>query len=184
MPLTRKQKAAEVDSIAEDLEAAPSLYLTNFQGLSVAETNDLRARLREEGISYKVLKNTLVRRAMEQVGGYDELVDHLHGPTAVAFSEEPAAPARVIKDFLDDVGTDRPELKVAYVDGDVYGGDQLSVLAALKSRKELLGDIVGLLQAPMMNIVKGLQDQGRTLAGVLEQAGEYQSGEASASEEE
>ena len=167
MPLTRKEKATQVDAIAADLEGAASLYLTNFEGLTVAQSNKLRGRLREQNINYKVLKNTLVRRAMEQVGGYDELVDHLHGPTAVAFSQEPAAPARIIQKFLDDEGIERPKLKVAYVDGDIYGGDQLSALAALKSRTELLGDIMGLLQAPITNVVQGLQDQSRTLAGAI-----------------
>ncbi len=175
MPLTREQKAVQVDAIAADLEGASSLYLTNFQGLSVAQSNTLRGRLRAEGIDYKVLKNTLVRRAMEKVGGFDDLLEHLHGPTAVAFSEQPAAPARVIKAFLEDEDVERPELKVAYVDGDIYGGDQLGMLAALKSKSELLGDIMSLLQAPITNVVSGLQAQGSNLAGAIQAIAEKES---------
>jgi large subunit ribosomal protein L10 len=99
---------------------------------------------------------------------YDDLYDYLQGPTAVAFSEEPAAPARVIKKFTEDTRQDRPELKAAYIDGDVYGAGQLDVLATLKSKNELIGDIVGLLMAPMSNIVGALEAQGSNLVAILQ----------------
>ncbi|HMB89368.1 MAG TPA: 50S ribosomal protein L10 [Rhodothermales bacterium] len=167
MPLTKAQKSTQVDEITGQLEGAATLYLTDYQGLSVEQVNELRDRFRKSGVDYKVIKNTLLRLAMERIGGYDELYDHLHGPTAVAISEEPAAPARVIKDFLDDLKTERPELKVAFVDGAIYGSDQLDVLASLKSKDELIADIIGLLMAPMTNIVGALQAQGSNLVGAI-----------------
>ncbi len=168
MPLTKEQKATAVDAITDQLEAAPMLYLTDFKGLTVEQANDLRRRFRDSGVEYKVIKNTLLRRAMEGLGGYDDLYDYLQGPTAVAFSEEPAAPARVIKKFTKDTRQDRPELKAAYIDGDVYGAGQLDVLATLKSKNELIGDIVGLLMAPMSNIVGALEAQGSNLVAILQ----------------
>lgn len=168
MPLTKAQKAAAVEEIRGKLEQTPTLYLTDYMGLSVEQANTLRSQFRKAGVDFKVIKNTLLRLAMEGLGGYDDLYDHLHGPTAVAFSDEPAAPARVIKDFNKDQNTERPSLKAAFVDGSVYGGDQLDVLASLKSKEELIGDILGLLLSPMTNVAGALQGQGQTLVGALQ----------------
>ena len=109
MPLTKEQKATAVDAITGQLEAAPMLYLTDFKGLTVEQANDVRRRFRESGVAYKVVKNTLLRRAMEGLGGYDDLYDYLKGPTAVAFSEEPAAPARVISRIVREIMSALPQ---------------------------------------------------------------------------
>ncbi len=174
MPLTKEQKATAVEAITGQLEAAPMLYLTDYKGLTVEQANDLRRRFREAGVGYKVVKNTLLRLAMEGIGGYDALYDHLSGPTAIAFSEEPAAPARVIKTFTKDTKQELPELKVAYIDGDIYQADQLDVLASLKSKNELIGDIVGLLMAPITNIVGALQAPGTNLLAILQTISEQE----------
>lgn len=168
MPLTREQKAEVVDEIEEQIEGTPTIYLTDYQGLTVSESNELRGRFRAADVEYKVMKNTLMRLALERIDGLEELRDHLSGPTAVALSEEPAAPARVIKDFKEDAGTEVPKLKVAYVDGDLYPADALDTLAALKSRSELIGEIVSLLQAPLANVAGALQGQGEQLAGSIQ----------------
>lgn len=168
MALTREEKAQIIDDISEKLEEAPTVYLTNTKGLSVAESNDLRGRFFQADVQFSVVKNTLARIAMERVGGFDDLKDHLAGPTAIAFSEAPNAPARAIQDFQEDAELERPELKAAYVDGDLYGADQLDALAKLKSREELIGEILTLLQAPMQNVVGALQSQGGQLAGVVQ----------------
>lgn len=168
MPLTREQKATAVEEITGRLESVNTLYLTDYKGLSVEQANELRNRFRKSGVDYKVLKNTLLRLAMERIGGYDDLYDHLNGPTAVAFSEEPAAPARVIKKFVEDLKIELPELKAAFVDGAVYSGaDQIEVLASLKSKDELIAEIIGLLMAPMTNVVGALQAQGQNLVGAI-----------------
>ena len=168
MPMTKAQKDAAVEEILGKLDKAPVVYLTNYSGLTVAKANDLRRRFRQEGVEFRVLKNTLVRLAMERIGGYDEVFGELNGPTAVAFSEEPSAPARVIKKFLqDNADLQVPELKAAYVDGAIYQAGSLDVLASLKSKDELIGDIVGLLLSPITNVVGGLQAQGSNLVGAL-----------------
>jgi len=175
MPLTKEQKATAVEAITGQLEAAPMLYLTDYKGLTVEQANDLRRRFREAGVGYKVVKNTLLRLAMEGIGGYDALYDHLSGPTAIALSEEPAAPAQVIKSFTRDTRQALPELKVAYIDGDIYQADQLDVLASLKSKNELIGDIVGLLMAPITNVVGALQAPGTNLLAILQTISEKES---------
>lgn len=175
MPMTKNEKAEALDEIKELLESAPTVYLTNYSGLTVSQANELRNRFRDAGVRYRVLKNTLVRIAMERVGGYDEVLEHLHGPTAVAFSDEPATPARVMKKFVKDKNTEIPGLKAAYIDGSVYGPDALDVLAALKSKEELVGDIIGLLMAPMTNVIGGLQAQGQNLTGILKTIAEKES---------
>lgn len=172
MPLTRKQKAALIDELSEKLEGSSIVYMADFSGLDVTQSNALRGRFYEAGVEFKVFKNTLARLAMERVGGFDELKEHLSGPTALAFSEEPAAPARAIKNFLDEEDAERPQLKAAYIDGALYGAGDLNALAALKSRDELLGDILALLQAPMANIVGALQAPGATLAGAVKSIAE------------
>jgi large subunit ribosomal protein L10 len=173
MPKTRAQKAEIIDEIGEKLDQYSILYLTNYAGLDVAQTNELRGRFREAGVEFKVTKNTLAKMALDDVEGMDALEDHFSGPTAVAFSEDPAKPARVLKDFLEDEEVERPELKVAWVEGDMYeGADALNALADLKSREELIGDIVGLLLAPAQNIVGALQGPGQTLAGAIQSIGE------------
>jgi large subunit ribosomal protein L10 len=167
MALTKNQKVQAVEEISELLEKSPIIYITNYSGLSVDQAGELRSRFREMGVQYKVVKNTLLKRAMDEKGGFDELYDHLNGPTAVAFSEDPAAPARVIKKYVDDTRGERPQLKVAYIDGAVYQADALETLAALKSKEELVGDIVGLLLSPITNIVGGLQAPASSLVGAI-----------------
>lgn len=172
MAMTKQQKGAMVDEITDRLKAAPTVYLANYSGLTVAQANELRGRFREAGVDFKVFKNTLVRLAMDRIGGYDELYEHLNGPTAVAIAEEPAAPARVIKDFLSDQNIELPELKAAYIDGAIYQSGSLDVLASLKSKDELVADIIGLLMAPITNIVGALQAPGQNIVGALQSMAE------------
>jgi large subunit ribosomal protein L10 len=167
MALSKQQKATILEEVTEQLEGANTVYLTNCSGLTVEKANALRSKFRASNVQYRVVKNTLLRLAMQRIGGYDELFDQLGGPTAVAFSEEPAAPARVIQDFAKGSGNGLPELKAAYIHGAFYGADSLDVLAALKSKEELIGDIIGLLLSPITNVVGGLQAQGSNLVGAI-----------------
>lgn len=169
MPKNRAEKAEIIDEIGEKLDEYPILYLTNFSGLTVAQSNDLRGRFREAGVEYQVTKNTLARIALDRLEGMDALEEFFAGPTAVAFSEDPAKPARVIQDFVEEEDVERPELKVAWVEGDLYEGhDALDTLTDLKSREELIGEIVGLLLSPSQNVVGGLKSSGQNLAGILQ----------------
>jgi len=169
MPLTRAQKADLIEQIGAKLDENPIIYLTNFSGLTVAQTNNLRARFREEGVEYMVTKNTLAQMALEDLEGMDALSEHFSGPTAVAFSDDPSKPARVIQDFLEDEDVERPELKVAWIEGEMYEGpDALEQLSQLKSREELIGDVVGLLLGPAQAIAGSLRGPASTLAGAIQ----------------
>jgi large subunit ribosomal protein L10 len=173
MSKTRAEKAELIDEIGEKLDEYPIIYLTNFSGLTVAQSNDLRGRFREAGVDYQVTKNTLAQIALDRLEGMTALEEFFHGPTAVAYSEDPAKPARVIQDFVEDEDVERPELKVAWIEGELYEGpDALDTLADLKSREELIGEIVGLLRSPAQNIVGGLTGSGQTLAGILKSLSE------------
>lgn len=163
--MNREHKAAAVEEITERLKNANAVYLTNYQGLTVSQSNALRDKFRAAGIEFKVLKNTLLRRAMQDIGGYDEVFEYLHGATAVAFTTDPAAPARILKDFIKD--NDKLGFKAAYVDGAVFGEKQLEALTTLKSREELIGDVIGLLLAPASNVIGALQAQGSNILGIL-----------------
>ena len=176
MALTKQQKATILEEVTAQLEDASSIYLTNASGLSVENANALRKKFRESEVQYRVVKNTLLRLAMEKVGGYEELYEHLAGPTAVAFTNEPAAPARVMKDFSKGPGDGLPALKGAFIDGAVYDSDALEALAALKSKDELIADILGLLMSPMTNVVGALQAQGGNLVGAIKTISEREEG--------
>jgi large subunit ribosomal protein L10 len=176
MPLTKQQKTEALGAIADQLAEANTVYLTDYQGLSVEQATGLRRAFREADVQYKVLKNTLLRRAMEEKGGFDELLDQLNGPTAVAFTNDPAGPAKVLVKFLKDNDLEIPRFKGAFIDGAIYDGDQLDVLASLKSKDELLADILGLLMAPITNVASALGAQGSGLASVIQQISEKEEG--------
>jgi large subunit ribosomal protein L10 len=172
MPLTKQQKREALGAIVDQLDAANTVYLTDYQGLTVEQANGLRRAFRDADIDFKVLKNTLLRRAMQDRGGFDELFDQLNGPTAVAFSNDPSAPAKVLKKFLSANSLEVPRFKGAFIDGAVYPEGQLDVLASLKSKDELLADILGLLLAPITNVASALGAQGSGLASVIQQISE------------
>ena len=168
---TLEQKKAVVDEIAENLNSSNAVYIANYSGMSVAEINELRSEFYKGNIKFKVYKNTLMKRAMDQVGGYDDLESHLVEQNGFAFVEEElAAPAKVIKKFNEEY--QNPRFKAAIIDGDYYGEDQLETLAAMKSKSEVIGDIVGLLLAPVSNVVSALQAPGKKVAGALDSIAE------------
>lgn len=172
MPLTKDQKQEQVAAIAEQLEGHHTVYLTNYAGLSVDEVTRLRRAFRDADVEFRVFKNTLLRRAMEAQGGFEELYEQLNGPTAVAFTNDPAGPAKVIKAFLEGSDKELPEFKGAYVDGAIFDGGSLDALALLKSKDELIADILGLLLAPITNVASAVGAPGRNLAGVVKELAE------------
>lgn len=175
MPLTKQQKQEAVAAIAEQLQSANTVYLTDYQGLTVAQATALRREFHKAEVTFQVLKNTLLRRAMEESDvDYSALYAYLEGPTAVAFTTDPARPAKVLKKFLEGNEAGLPRLKAAYVDGAVFDGDQLDALAALRSKDELVADIVALLLSPIRNIASALHAQGAGLASVIQQIAERQ----------
>jgi len=164
---TLADKKAVVEDITENLNRAAAVYVANYKGMSVDDINSLRTKFRYSDIRFKVYKNTLIKRAMEEVGGYEELYPHLHEQNAFAFVEEDlGAPAKVMKAFYSE--HNKPQFKAALVEGDFYGEEHLDTLASMKSKEEIISDILGLLAAPMHNIVGGLQAQGSNIAGAIQ----------------
>lgn len=164
---TLAEKKEIVEDISKNLDEAGAVYIANYSGMSVSEINDLRADFYQEDVTFKVYKNTLVNRAMEEADGYEEMQKHLTEQNAFAFVEEElAAPAKIIKKFNDEI--EKPLFKAALIDGDYYDGEQLETLASMKSKSEVLGDIVGLVMAPISNVISALQSPGETVAGAVE----------------
>lgn len=164
---TLEQKKAIVEEIRETLSGSDAIYVTNYEGMSVDVINSLRGEFYKSDIDFKVYKNTLMKRAMEEEGGFDDLYPHLVEQNAFAFvGEEFAAPAKVLKKFIED--NKLPQFKAAIIDGDYYDESRLDELAAMKSKNEVLGDIAGLLLSPVSNVVSALQAPGRTIAGAVE----------------
>lgn len=163
---TLAEKKAVVEEITESLNGSGAVYIANYSGMSVSEINALRSEFYKGNIKFRVYKNTLIKRAMDEVGGYEDLYPHLVEQNGFAFVEEEfAAPARVIKKFSE--GYNKPRFKAAIIDGDYYGENELATLAAMKSKSEVIGDIVGLLFAPVSNVVSALQTPGKNIAAAL-----------------
>jgi len=163
---TLSEKKAIVEQITEQLNSANAVYIAKYSNMSVDDMGKLRSKFREGNVLFKVYKNTLIKRAMDTIGGYEELYPYLEDQNGFAFVEEElAAPAKVLKQFIKD--HKKPQFKAALIDGDHYGQDQLDTLAAMKSKNEVIGDIVGLLMAPISNVVSGLQAQGGNIAGAV-----------------
>ncbi len=166
--MNKDQKAQYIEDLAQDLSKANIFYLADTAALSVETINQLRRRCFQQGIELRVVKNTLLAKAMAKVEGrnYDNLASVLSGPTSIMFAEVGNAPAKLIKDFRKK--NDKPFLKGAYIEEAIFIGDnQLDALEAIKSREELIGDIIGLLQSPAKNVISGLTGGGQKIAGIL-----------------
>ncbi len=167
--MTRQEKAQVIDGLVEKFNETQFFYLADSSGLSVVQTDNFREKCYKAGVEYKVVKNTLIKKALEKVeGDFSALDSELKGFTGILFSPESNnAPAKVIKEFRKD-GGERPVLKAAYIDSDVYiGDDKLKELSSLKSKSELIGEIIGLLQSPAKNVISALQSSGQTLSGLV-----------------
>ncbi len=166
--MTKEEKNQAIDALVADLDSQPNFYLADISELNAEQTVKLRAAAFKRSVGIKVVKNTLLKKAMEKATGeYDELYDVLKGNTSIMFSEAGNAPAKLIKEFRKK--SERPILKGAYVGESIYLGDEsVSVLENIKSKEELIGDIITLLQSPAKNVISGLQSPGRNLAGILQ----------------
>ncbi|MEO7079905.1 MAG: 50S ribosomal protein L10 [Flavobacteriales bacterium] len=167
---TRAEKDQAITELIGEIESTNVLYLTDASSMDAESTSKLRRACNKGGIRMKVVKNTILRKAMERVEGkdYSELYPTIVGQTAILFAEKGNAPAKLIKDFRQKKGT-RPALKSAWIDEAVFiGDDQLVMLSELKGREELIGDIILMLQSPMMNVISALQGGGgHKIAGLV-----------------
>jgi large subunit ribosomal protein L10 len=157
--MTREEKAQIIDELSEKFASNRHFYITDATGFTVAQINNFRRLCFKSGIEYRVYKNTLIRKALERQEGtdYSPLFKALHGFSGVLFSKETGnLPARVIKEFRMKL-EGKPVLKGASIDSDIYIGDEnLGILSDLKSKNELIGDIVMLLQSPAKNVISAL----------------------------
>jgi large subunit ribosomal protein L10 len=167
--MTREEKSAAIAELSEELGNNPFFYITDSSTLSVAKINKFRRMCYEKGITVKVAKNTMIQKAMEgfpEDKGFQPLYDILKGPTTILFSDNPKAPAKLLEEFRKTES--RPILKGAYIDSAIFIGDeQLKTLAQLKSRDEMIGEIIGLLQSPGKRISSQLTASGTKIAGIV-----------------
>ncbi len=166
--MNKEQKAQYIEELAVDLSQAGVFYLTDTSGLTVERVNALRRKCFQNNIQIRVVKNTLLEKAMDRVEGvdYSELKGVLAGPTAIMFAETGNAPAKLIKTFREK--NTIPSVKAAFIEHAVYVGDQnLDFLVNIKGKNELIGDLVALLQSPAKNVISGLKGSGGKIAGIL-----------------
>jgi large subunit ribosomal protein L10 len=177
--MTRAEKAAVIEELKQKFEDNPYFYITDASTLTVEQVNKFRGLCFEKGIEMRVVKNTLAQKAMEEAPedkNYQALFDALKGPTALLFTEIANAPARVLKEFQKE--SEKPVLKAAYIESAVYhGNESLESLTQLKSKEELLGDVILLLQSPAKNVISALKSGGSTIAGLLKALEERAGGE-------
>jgi large subunit ribosomal protein L10 len=165
--MRKEEKYQIIEELTEKLNASAHFYLTDISELTVEKTNNLRRACFKKGVELRTVKNTLLRKALEKSGReYGNIFDVLKGSTAIMFSETGNIPAKVIKDFRKT--NSKPILKGAFVEESVYLGDtELDTLFNLKSKNELIADVVALLQSPAKNVISALSSGGNKLAGII-----------------
>ena len=166
--MRKEDKQVLIDSMLSELQACPNFYLTDVSDLNAEKTSQLRRQCFNSGVKMIVVKNALFHKAMQKMDkDYEGLYDVLKGSTAVMFCETGNAPAKLIKSFRKT--SDRPILKGAYIEECCYiGDDMLDTLCNVKSKNDLIADVIALLQSPMKNVISGLQSGGHKLCGILE----------------
>ncbi|MFI3317959.1 MAG: 50S ribosomal protein L10 [Rikenellaceae bacterium] len=173
--MTKEQKTALIDALAAQLNEYPHFYITNIEALNAEQTALLRRQCFEQKIKLVVVKNTLLSKALEKADKADaELLNVLQGSTSIMFTENAKAPAVLIKEFRKK--SDKPVLKAAFAEGSVYVGDnQIDALCSIKSKEELIGDVISLLQSPAKSVISALQGSaGQKIAGLVKTLEERQ----------
>lgn len=167
--MNKNEKTDIISEVKEMINNSSAIYLTDYSGISVADISDIRTQFRKEGVKYKVFKNTLFKRALNESGKFDKLADHLIGMTGYAFASEenPVVPAKIIKKYFDD--TQKLNLKACYVEDQYYDGSKLAELASLPSKKEIIAGILGSINAPASGIVGAINAVMRDLVSVVDQ---------------
>ena len=168
--MKKEEKALIIEKIANTLKEYSCFYLAETAGLDAEKTSNLRRACAQDDIKLVVVKNTLLHQALESLeGDYSELYQTLHGSTSILCSNVGNAPAKLIKEMTKAKDATLPRLKAAYVEETVYvGEDQLDALCAIKSKNELIADVIALLQSPAKNVISALSSGANTLHGVLE----------------
>ncbi len=168
--MTKEEKINIVNELSEKLKSTDFFYVTDTSGLTVAQINDFRRLCFNKGIEYRIVKNTLIKKALDTLDtDYAPFDEVLKGVSGIMFSPENAnLPAKVIKEFKKTDKEERPKLKGASIDTDLFIGEQhLDALSKLKSKQELIGEVIGLLQSPAKNVISSLQSGGHTISGLV-----------------
>ena len=165
--MTREEKSQVIKDLTAQLTENETIYLADISGLDAGSTSNLRRACFKAGVKLAVVKNTLLKKAMDSSDkDFGELPEVLKGNTSLMFAEASNAPAKVIKAFRKK--SEKPLLKGAFIEEAIYiGDDQLNILVDIKSKEELIGDIIGLLQSPAKNVISALKSSGGTIAGIV-----------------
>ena len=167
--MNKDQKNEVIELLKDKFKEYNNFYVTNTESLTVAQIGKLRRICFDKNVEMRVAKNTLIKKALESLDStrFSGVFESLNGVTALLFSENAKEPAMIISSFRKDSNTEKPILKAAFIDGDVFeGNDQLKALVTLKSKNDLIGEIIGLLQSPAKNVISGL-NAGNKLAGLI-----------------
>jgi large subunit ribosomal protein L10 len=168
--ITKDKKKEIVESLVEDLKGVAGLYVLDFSRLTVANTIELRRAFKAKGVKFKVAKNTLIRIALNQVGGFDIDDKYLKEQSGLILGyDDPTVPAKILKEFLDKNKSEIPKLKAAIIDGQFFDGSKLSVLATLPSKTDMYAAILGSLDAPVSGIVGSINAVIRDIASMIEE---------------
>lgn len=167
--MNKAEKTATIEELKDRFANTSFFYLADTTSMTVGQVNNFRRLCFQKGIQVQMIKNTLIKKAFEGAPAeknYGQVLDLLHGPTVVLFSDVANLPAKTLKEFRG--SNEKPVLKGAYIDSAVFSGDdQLDLLAKLKTKEELLGEVVGLLQSPARNVIGALQSGGQKIMGLL-----------------
>ena len=160
--MNKEQKQEVIEALKEKFSQYTNFYITDTESLSVAQVTDLRRHCFNKQVEMKVAKNTLIKKALESLDNdkYAGVYDSLHKVTALMFSESPKEPAMIITSFRKDTNEEKPVLKAAYLNGDIFiGNDQLVALTKIKTKNELIGELISLLQSPIQRVLGALQNR-------------------------
>lgn len=168
--MKKSEKVEKIEEIKELVKNSSGMFLVNYSGVNVADINKLRASFRKEGVTYKVFKNTLFKKALEQIGGYEKFNSQLVGMIGVAFAGENfVAPAKIIKKYFDESG--KLSFQGCYLETNYYGAEQLNVIASMPTKEEIMSSIVGSIAAPASGIVGAINAVMRDLVSVIDEVG-------------
>ena len=157
--MTKEQKNEVIEALKEKFSQYNNFYVTNTEALTVAQVTKLRRVCFNKNVELKVAKNTLIKKALESLGNenYNGMFDSLNHVTALMFSDNPKEPALIISSFRSESKGEKPELKAAFINGDIYTGDKnLKTLTQIKTKNELIGEVIGLLQSPAKRVLAAL----------------------------
>jgi len=171
--MTKQEKNDVIEVLKGKFSQYNNFYITDTESLTVAQVTTLRSHCFDKQVEMKVAKNTLIRKALESLDAekYSGVYDSLHNVTALLFSENPKDPAMILSSFRKESKGEKPELKAAFINGDVFVGDnQLIALTKIKTKNELIGEVIGLLQAPIQRVLGALQNKDAAVEVVAEVA--------------